>query len=161
MPNSATPIPVLIATPHELALLRESGASSWPQVRRREVGNLVKGLTPADQEYIGPSYYMAWVTAYLQDEGYISDEDFGLSDKVSSPERGIAAVLPRKGAKLQDLDPARLDLARMVREFHGGGSGDDPEARSAFVGALEIIRSALVSADDDGAIVILLNGQNQ
>lgn len=150
-------LPIVVATVADIRRLQEASSLPTPKARSRAIDDLLTSLAPGPVRYTAPSHYLAFTSAFLQDEGIVGTDSFGLTDGLWSARGAITAILPRQGSDLSRLDPERLDLKAMVQGFHGGEAGSDPEAETAFVEALDVIRTGLRAADEDGALLLLFN----
>jgi hypothetical protein len=154
-------VSIRVATPADIADLKRVIEKSSGTARDQEVASILVRLKPGPSRYTYPSYYLAFVTAYLQDEGYIADADFGIGEGLWEVRRKITATLPRRGVDLASLDPRQIDRTEMIREFHGGENDPDPKADVAFVAGIDAIRDGFRDTPDGGALLVLFDPGEQ
>jgi len=120
----------------------------------KAVRPMVASLGSAPVPYDKPSHYLAFVLAYLQDEGVLPDNDETLTDGLFQVRGRLTDVLPRKGVKMEQMTPELYDINELCREFHAGGPLSHPQAGHGLLEAIRVLRENFSRLNEDAALII-------
>jgi len=150
MPTAA----LLLATSVDLTELKVAFERDLSMRKGGSALLVMDRLRGASMPYLHSSHYLAFMLAYLQDEGVLPDNDEPLTAGLGDLRGNITDVLPRRGVDVGHLDPAYYDVDDLRREFHAGGPLSDPAAGVGLLDAIGVLRSSLGQLEDDGALIV-------
>jgi len=148
--STTSRLSLVIASPEDLRRLEDASARR----QRKEVDEVLGNLAPSPAALDGLDDYLPFSAAYMEDEGVLPERNWELSSALTSMHRGLALVYPRANVDLDRLCVEQGDVDALRREFHGGGSLNDPRAAVGLTKAVNTLRETFGSMETDASIVI-------
>jgi hypothetical protein len=130
-------------------------AEASQRTGRAAVDELLRALPTSPAVPGEAADYIAFVAAYMEDEDVLPERDWDLSGSLTKAVDDLVLAYPREGVEIERLSVNPEGIQTLRKEFHGDGPLNDPQAEAGLSRAVQVLREAFETMEDDQTLVLV------